>query len=223
MKYLLSLLVILIAPLTLYAEEEEKTEGSDEGATVVYISSVKIKHVSFFRTEWYFLGGSSFFVDNDDRGVGEGAGLSFGGGVQFNGAVGLELVINQVPEYQTNYAFDNVRRLPGKHVIQADNHTYSSLMGTVRFPIDRNVLFIGKLGFSAYRYDSIIEFEGADEENNLLLGYKQKESGLTLAGSVGVEIPFMNSEDLSVEITLGRLFGNDSAGGALNAGLKYTF
>lgn len=223
MKYFFSLLIILIAPLTLCAEEANQTKEANEPAKVDSMAGFKKIMPDYFKTKWYFLGGSSFFAENDDRGVGEGTGVSFGGGIQFNRSIGLELVINQVPEYQTRNVFDNVRRLPGKHVIQADNHTYSSLMWTASIPIDRNVRFVGKLGLSAYRYDSFVEFEEADEDNGLVLGYKQKENGLTLAGSVGVEFPFIGNDDLSVEVTVGRLFGDDSAGAALNAGLKYTF
>ena len=223
MKYFLSLLIILIAPLTLCAEEANQTEEADEPTKVHPMAGFKKIMPDYYKAKWYFLGGSSFFAENDDRGVGEGTGVSFGGGIQFNGYMGLELVINQVPEYQSSTVFDNVRRLPGKHVIRADNHIYSSLMGTLKISIDRNVRFVGKLGLSAYRYDSFVEFEEADEDNGLVLGYKQKENGLTLAGSVGVEFPFIGSDDLSVEVNAGRLFGDDSAGAALNAGLKYTF
>ncbi len=223
MNYFFSLLIFLIAPLTLCAEEANQSKEANEPAKVDSMAGFKKIMPDYFKTKWYFLGGSSFFAENDDRGVGEGTGVSFGGGIQFNRSIGLELVINQVPEYQTRNVFDNVRRLPGKHVIQADNHTYSSLMWTASIPIDRNVRFVGKLGLSAYRYDSFVEFEEADEDNVLVLGYKQKENGLTLAGSVGVEFPFIGNDDLSVEVTVGRLFGDDSAGAALNAGLKYTF
>ena len=223
MKYFLSLLIILIAPLTLCAEETNQTKEANKPAKVDPMAGFKKIMPDYFKTKWYFLGGSSFFAENDDRGVGEGTGVSFGGGIQFNWSLGLELVINQVPEYQIRNVFNNVRRLPGKHVIQADNHIYSSLMGTARLSIDRNVRFVGKLGLSAYRYDSFVEFEEADKDNGLVLGYKQKENGLTLAGSVGVEFPLIGYYDLSVEVTIGRLFGDDSAGAALNAGLKYTF
>lgn len=183
----------------------------------------------YFQSNWYFLLEGSQYTENDDRGVGEGYGIRYGGGIQFNKIFGLELTIDHVPEYEVSYE-DVVSRPAGKYVNKAENHINSSLLCTFRVPIDETVDFVWKLGLSSYRYDLFMEFvydhrtnNGEDESNRSILGYKKDESGITLAGSVGVEFPIGGSENLSVEVSLTRLLGDDSAGASLNAGLKFSF
>jgi len=183
----------------------------------------------YFQSNWYFLLMGSHYTENDDRGVGDGFGIRYGGGIQFNKFFGLELAINDVPEFEASDKYV-VSRLPGKHVDKAENHVYSSLLCTFRVPINETADFVWKLGLSSYRYDLFIEFvhdlqtnNGEDEANRSTLGYKKDESGVTFAGSVGVELPFGEIENLSVEVSLTRLLGDDSAGASLNAGLKFSF
>ena len=184
---------------------------------------------------WYFLFGSSYYAENDDRGVGDGLGMRFGGGVQFNDTIALEVTIDSVPEYEASYQFDDdVSRLLGEYVIKSENHIFASLMCAISIPIDDRVKFTGKIGLSAYRYDLIMESQiyGLERppinpvdyyDESFVLGYNQDENGVTLAGSAGVEIPFGESDNLSVQVSLTRLFGDDSAGASLNVGLKSTF
>ncbi|MCY3627967.1 MAG: outer membrane beta-barrel protein [Gammaproteobacteria bacterium] len=212
MKFFICLISALVMSLPVFAHEA--TKESEQ----------------YFSSNWYFLIEGSHYTENDDRGVGDGSGIRYGGGIQFNKIFGLELAIDHVPEYEASYEFDDVSRRAGKYVDKAENHVYSSLLCTFRVPIDETVDFVWKLGLSSYRYDLFMEFEndhrtnnGEDESNRSILGYKKDESGVTLAGSVGVEFPFGRSENLSVEVSLTRLLGDDSAGASLNAGLKFSF
>lgn len=187
------------------------------------------------KFSWYVSGGSYFWSEDVETGVGDGAGVNFGVGVQINETFGLELHFNQSPAIDpnvlTNAVIDELD-LNEDRVSSWETEThgvaYSSLLGTARFPIDNQRYMFLKAGVASYLVQFHIEIE---HEIPSLWGsisddyeFDVNETGSTPVISLGIEVPMGKGRPKgSIELAVAQYFKEEVAATSIGIALKYTF
>ena len=175
---------------------------------------------------WYTFGGLSFYGDNLDTRVGDGLGYRVGIGFQFNNIVGLELGFDgaapvdpaslvSVYEEEENVTLIN-------YSVDTLGNFYTSILGTLSFPLDERFTLIGKMGYAKYRVETTSDIQLAVDElfNYFNVDLSFKDHGNASIVSVGMH--FSPKRQYSFELSIQKIFG-DGGAQSVNGVWRYRF
>ncbi|MDE0645468.1 MAG: hypothetical protein OXH84_04425 [Gammaproteobacteria bacterium] len=183
------------------------------------------------KPSWYITGGTSLWSEDVDTTVGEGFGYKIALGFQLTKTFGLEWNLDGAPAIDPEVLTDAILELfvwdEAAYETETHGLTYSSFLGTFRYPIEENVWILLKAGFANYsaEFKSDLELTEHYFSGSTVTEYEIaiEEDGSSPVISVGVEFPLRSLENTSVELLATRYLEEDVAATTLSFGLKYTF
>ncbi|MCY3540463.1 MAG: outer membrane beta-barrel protein [Gammaproteobacteria bacterium] len=182
--------------------------------------------VSQESMNWYTFGGLSFYGDNVKSRVGDGLGYRVGVGFQFNRTVGLELGFDSAAPVEPASLVavyeeaENVTLL--NYSVDTLSNSYTSIMGTLSFPLDERFTLIGKIGYARYRVETTSDIQLAVDElfNYFNVDLSYKDHGNDRILSVGMHVS--PKRQYSFELSIQKIFG-DAGAQSVNGVWRYRF
>lgn len=200
MKSVLPILVIVLLPLSLSAQDKHDLPNLN----------------------LYLVGGPSFYPEDVDAAVGKGLGIRIGAGMQFTERFGVEWLLDITPNIETYLISEILEEVIGDtYKLETSGHIYSSLFATTNFSLTKHIDFVVKLGYSSHVYEVSYEFQ--EEQSTVLARYQYREKENTPVAALGFQFPIRRERESTLEISLTRFLKENVNATALNLSLKQVF
>ena len=119
------------------------------------------------EVNWYVYGGLSLHSEETETLVGDGIGLQLGLGAQLNQTFGLEFRIDTAPAIEPDSLIDEVEQEFNISVINYEIETtpnvYSSILGTLTFPMNDTTSIILRAGYTTYSVETEFLIDYAED------------------------------------------------------------
>ena len=166
------------------------------------------------EAHWYGFGGLSLYSEDTETLVGDGLGFQLGVGVQFNPSFGLEFRIDTAPTIEPDSLVDafedelNITLI--SYEIETTPNVYSSIFGTLTFPMNETRSVILKAGYTTYSVETEFVIDYAEDDRFF---YRNEDLSFTDEGSdpiISAGLQFFTGKDKkrSWEISATKIFGN---------------
>ena len=166
------------------------------------------------ESNWYAFGGLSIQSEDTETLVGDGLSFLVGVGFQFNKSVGLEFRVDNAPTIEPDSLVDafedelNITLI--SYEIETTPNVYSSILGTLTFPMNETRSVILKAGYTTYSVETEFVIDYAESDRFF---YRNIDLSFTDEGSdpiISAGLQFFTGKDKkrSWEISATKIFGD---------------